>query len=330
LIREGVATTRRFDLIGTLALAANVVFWGCTPVLLKELTGHVEDGWTANGLRYPLAAVLYWPVLFSGWRSGRLDRRLLGRAMVPASLAMAGQIFWALSPYYVGAITMGFLIKGAVVWGIVGAMVLFPEERPLLRSKRFYGGLALAAAGVVALSVAQGALEDRVTGLGVLFLLACSLFFGLYGVSVRYTMSGVHPLLAFAVVSQCVAAGTLTLMVLWGDPGAALDLPPEGWALVAASSLLGIATSHVFYYVALLRLGASLATSMHLVGPFVTLAAASIFLGESMGAFEWGAGLVLIAGGGLLLAAQEKLRLPAAGRGGEMATVGPPRSSSQP
>lgn len=306
----------RLDLTGSLALLGNVLFWACTPVLLRKLTFHV-DPWTANGLRYPLSAVLYWPLLLGALLSGKLNAELLKRALVPAAFAMAGQIFWALSPYYVGAIVMGFLIKLAVVWGLIGAMVLFPDERPLLRSKRFHTGLGLAVAGFVALAVAKmttasDPAQVRMTTLGVLFLSACGVFFGLYGVSVRYSMRGVHPLLAFAVVSQLVSLGTVTLMGLFGDPGVVTRLPLEGWALVAFSSLLGVGISHALYYTAILRLGATLATSMHLLGPFVTLTVAYLALEESMSLREWIAGLALITGGGLLLWAQEKLRPRAA------------------
>ena len=76
----------KIDRIGTLAVLANVFIWGSTPVLLKDLTEFLpEDPWTANGIRYPIAAVLLWPTLFLAWRRGEVGRRVLVGALVPAA-----------------------------------------------------------------------------------------------------------------------------------------------------------------------------------------------------------------------------------------------------
>jgi drug/metabolite transporter (DMT)-like permease len=298
---------RRFDAAGTLAIAGNVLFWAATPVLLRKLTVHL-DAWTANGVRYPLSSVLFWPVLAGAWIAGQLDRKLLARALIPAGFALGGQIFWALAPYYVEASVIGFLIKLSLVWALAGAMLLFPEERPLLRSPRFHAGLALALAGFLVLAVSRGAFEHPVTRDGILILLACGFFFGFYAVSVRYFLAGTRPLVAFGLVSQLVSAGTLVLMGLFGAPEKIVELSAEGWMLAAGSAILGIAISHVLYYTAILRLGASLSVSLHLIGPVVTLVLADFLLGESMSPVEWLGGMVLLSGGGLLLLAQQAPR----------------------
>ncbi len=291
---------------GTLALIGTVICWGIVPVFLRELTAHV-DPWTANGLRYPLAALLYWPILVHARRRGRLDRRVVRRAIVPGVFALAGQIFWAISPYYLTASLIGFLVKLSIVWGLAGALILFPEERGLLRSGRFHGGLVLAVAGFLTLSIARGALEETGTLTGVLIIVTCSFFFGLYGVSVRYFLRGINPLVSFGVVAQMTSVGTITLMFAFGAPEMLFDIEPEGWALIAVSSLVGIAISHVLYYTAIHRLGASLATLGHLAGPFVTLIVAHLALSESLTPVEWFAGACIVSGGALLVLSQQAL-----------------------
>ncbi len=301
----GETSAARTDAGGTVALILNVVAWGATPVLLKALTGHV-DAWTANGLRYPLAACLYLPFVVRAARTQRIPTGAWRRALIPASLALSGQVLWALSPYYVSAELMAFLIKASIPWALFGAMILFPSERLLLRSRAFYGGLGLAAVGFVGLSYLGGAFEHSVTGVGVVIVFFCGLFFGLYGVSVRFCLHDTPPAFAFGIVSQYVGACTFVLMLVLGTTPIA-SVMPSGWILLVASSLIGIALSHTFFYIAIQRLGPSIAASAHLVGPFVTLALTRWFFARELSAAEWVSGVAMVAGGGLLLRAQSRV-----------------------
>ena len=310
----------KIDKRGTLAVLANVCIWGSTPVLLKDLTHYLpDDPWTANGIRYPIAAVLLWPVLFLALRRGELGGRVLLRALVPAAFAFAGQILWAAAPYYIQATAIGFFIKGSTIWAVAGAMILFPGERALLRSRRFGIGLLLAFAGLLGLAASSGAFSHEVSGKGVLIILACGLFFGLYAVSVRYFMQEVRPMVAFGIVAQYVSVGTIILMGVYGSEGSIEKLSADsnwGWVLVISTALLGVLIAHVFFYVALLRLGASITSSFQMLSPFLTYLVASLYLGESMegGPRAWAAGIALVAGGLLLLWAQEKIEPQSPGR----------------
>ena len=83
----------------------------------------------------------------------------------------------------------------------------------------------------------------------------------------------------------------------------------RGWFLVASTALFGVCISHIFFYVALLRLGASITSSFQMLSPFLTSIVAALYLGEKMrgGAWAWVAGLSLVIGGLCLLWAQESL-----------------------
>ncbi|MEM7233312.1 MAG: DMT family transporter [Planctomycetota bacterium] len=282
-----------------MALVGTIVCWGATPVFLKALTGHV-DAWTANGVRYPFAASLYWPLLAIAWRQGRLDKRVWKLAIGPAIFSFGGQVFFAWSHYYLDASAIGFLIKIAILFTIVFAMVYVPEERGLLYAPQFWLGLAVAIGGFVTFAVTGGALKNGVTGVGVLLSLCCAAFFGLYGFSVRYYLHTVPPFVAFGAVAQFVAAGTLTLFFVMGKPSSLSTVDSTGWILLGTSALIGIGISHSLYFVAIQRLGASVAACGHLVGPFVTLLVANLALGEVMSEFQVACGCVLVAGGAWL------------------------------
>ena len=276
-------------------------------MLLRSLTSGV-DAWTANGLRYPLAAMLFWPLLIRAYRMNQLTSRLLQRCLIPALLAFSGQILWALTPYHMSASAIGFYVRSSLAWALLGAMILFPDERILLRRWQFYAGLILTVAGFVMLSIA-GNSDLEITQLGIALILACGVFFGLYGVSVRQFLSSESPYLSFGVVCQYVSAGTVTAMLIMGDTHRLRTLPISGWGIIVASSILGVGLGHIFLYSAVRRLGAALTSSVQSISPFITAVIASFLLSERMTGQQWMAGLTLALGAGILVQSQRFLIL---------------------
>lgn len=256
-------------------------------------------------MRYPLSAMLYWPVLLVAWRVGALNRQLIARCAIPASFALSGQVLWALSPYYLPASAIGFLVRMSLVWSLLGAMTLFRDERRLLRVSGFYVGLLLSVGGFTVLSVSKGMFDADVTVTGIAIILACSFFFGFYGVSVRQCLRGVHPLVGFGVVSQFVSVGTLIAVTAFGQPQDLKSLATLGWCQLVGSSILGIALGHLFLYVGVGRLGAAITSGVQAVTPLVTVTLAIVFLGESLSAPQWVAGMAMVVGAVVLLRTQQ-------------------------
>ena len=170
---------------GALFLLANIACWSAVPVLLRHLTGSL-DAWTANGFRYPLAAVFYWPILLFSWHAGNLNRETFQRCVVPSIFAFGGQVFWALAPYYLPASAIAFFMRFSLVFALAGAMILFADERQLLRIPKFYLGVALSIVGFIGMSLSKLQWDEEVTAAGIVIILLCGVFFGFYGVSVRY------------------------------------------------------------------------------------------------------------------------------------------------
>jgi len=264
--------------------------WGLTPVLLRQLTESI-DAWSANGFRYPMAAILFWPVLVWGFRTKRITGSIVLRCLIPGMFALAGQIFWAMAPYYLPATSIGFFVRMSVAWALLGAMLFFAEERLLLRRFRFYLGMLLNVGGFLMLASTK---TMGVEATGVLVISICSFFFGCYAISVRF-LRGIHPLIAFAIVSQLVSVGTITAMFVSGQHDFS-RLQSFDWVLMIVSSLLGVGVGHILMYTAVMRLGPSIAGSVQTVSPFVTAALAMAFLGENMKAMEWLSGIVMFSG----------------------------------
>jgi drug/metabolite transporter (DMT)-like permease len=267
-------------------------------------------------VRYPLSALLYWPVIWAGYRAGRLNVDLLARCSFPGLLALGGQILWALAPYYLPASMLGFFIRMAFVWSLLVAMIVFPDERRLLRSGTFFVGVAFCVGGFLALSWSKVRLDAEVTTPGIVIMLFCSMFFGLYGVAVRGFLRGVHPVLGFGIVSQVVSLGTLILLPLFGRPALLLTLTAGDLTVLISSSVLGVALGHFFMYTSVQRLGATITMGVGATGPFVTVVLARLFLSESMTGDQWSAGITMSGGALALLRAQRRVVSPETARRG--------------
>lgn len=299
-------TPRHIDWLATAALTATMICWGTVPVFLKYFADYI-DFWTANGLRYPISAALYLPLLLTFWRRGLLPPGLLRRAWIPVIPNVFGQMLWGISPYYADASLVGFLVRISIVWSIVVSFLLFREERALLTSRRFWVGIALAIAGCIGVTTLGQPIHWGTTGLGILFILLASLFFALYGIAVKATMRRVNPFVAFSVISLYTSLILVLLMGLFGRPAQALHLSPLQWLLLVISSVLGIAAGHGLYYTAIKRLGVAIASGAGLVLPFFTAGLARVILGEHLSAGQWCSGAILVIGAGLLIWAQQRI-----------------------
>jgi drug/metabolite transporter (DMT)-like permease len=273
------------------------------PVFLRQLAKSI-DPWTANGIRYPFSAVLFWPALVYAYRRGLIDRRLILSCAIPSFLAFGGQVFWAQAPYYLPASSIGFFIRLAMVWALLGAMVMFPEERRLLKSGWFWIGLLISFAACIVLANERGVFDASASSTGVIVIWACSLFFGLYGVSVKACFGNRPHWLTFGLVAQFVSVGTLVGMWFKGQPSDLAKLDSTGWLLMFVSSVTGIALGHLLLYNAVRLLGATLSSALQTVTPLLTFSLAWIFLGEQMSYVECLAGGVLIVGAIFLVKSQ--------------------------
>ena len=96
-------------------------------------------------------------------------------------------------------------------------MLLFPDERVLLKHPKFYLGLAMIVAGFLVMSLASGespvkTVHDIPQGnhtWGVTCILLSSAFFGLYIASIRFFIPDVNPMHAFSIVAQIVSVAML-------------------------------------------------------------------------------------------------------------------------
>jgi len=311
-MREATARpARTLDIPATLCLLGATLCWGSVPVMIKYVARPdlVPDGFTANLVRYPIAAAIYLPFLIAGIRSGAM-RGLWIPALLPSAVNIAAQTLWAASPYYLDAGLMAFLLRLCVVWSVLGAFIVFKDERRLAHSAFFWTGACLAVLGFIIMSWQWCAGQSGATLTGIIIIFFCGVGLGLYGVCVRYVMHQLHPLMVFSVVSLYTSIGLIALAPL-GRPSAVLHLPASAIAILVASALIGIAMAHGLFYFAVQRLGVAICYLMLMTTPFVSYLEARVVFGERFTPAQWIGGIVLLAGSALAIRAQTYLHPPA-------------------
>jgi drug/metabolite transporter (DMT)-like permease len=302
---------RREQFIGITCILGTLVGWASILLFLKHLVPYL-DGWTTNGWRYGLSALLWLPLLVSGVWKGTLPEGIWWRAVAPSVFNCLGQILYAQMPYYIGPALGGFLIRMALISSTLGAFALFVDERVLLRAGLFWAGLCALIAGSVGTVFLGQAPIQGATATGVILGATSGLLFGLYGVGVRYYMRGIPAMTSFSVISLYTAAGLVAIMMWRGqDAGlGAVRLSAFNGFMLVASAVIGIAICHVSYYAAIARLGVAVSTAVVQLSPFLCAIGAWALFGDTLTPAQWISGFLMIAGALALLRAEQRRRRP--------------------
>jgi drug/metabolite transporter (DMT)-like permease len=290
------------------SLVAAMLSFGVIPIFLRYFTGFL-DAWTVNGVRYSVGALFWLPFLLflerePGPRQGTAALGGVWRdAIVPSVVNVIGQACFGIAPYYVPASTLGFVIRLSFLFTIAFGFAFLPEERRLTRRPAFWLGAALSLAGVATMFLDKlGGGVDSWTGMAI--LLATSLAWGGYAVAVRYYMASYTARQSFGAISIYSSAALVLLALALGDVGRLREATAGLWGLLMGSALIGIAFGHVLYYRGIHRLGPVVSSGIMLVTPFVTYLVAAFLLDERLSATEWAGGIVVVAGGALLVLAR--------------------------
>jgi len=282
--------------------------WSSVPLFLRHFAESI-DAWTSNGWRYGFAALMWLPVALVARARGRSPAGLWRRALVPSAINAAGQVCFTWAHYKIDPGLLTFGLRVQVIFVAVGAFLLFPAERRIVRTRGFLAGFVMVLAGTTGAAFfgENPFAPERLAGLGL--ALGAGALFAAYGLSVRRFMHGVNPVLAFAAISQYTAAVMLGLMVVAGDRAGAgaLDLTAPQFALLLLSAVIGIALGHVFYYTSIARLGVAVTAGVLQLQPFAVALASAPLFAERLSVAQWIGGCVAVAGALLMLDAQRRV-----------------------
>lgn len=300
--------------MGVLTIVLTLLGWTTIPLFLRYFKNDI-DAWTANGWRYAISALIWGPVLVHSWKNGTMPRGIWRTALVPSLWNAAAQICFGLAPYYIKPGLMTFSLRLQIVFVAIGAAIMFPAERRVLRSPAFIGALLLVVAGTLLTLVLSPEGLGGGNAVGITLAVASGVGYAAYGLGVRKHMMGVNPIKAFAVVSQYTAAVLVAAMLIFGKKSgaAAFDhLDGHKWLLLVLSSVIGIGLGHTFYFYSIARLGLVISAGVVQLQPITVSIASILIFNEQLTPKQWVTGLIAVAGAvGMLVMQQRLARAPA-------------------
>lgn len=302
--------------------------WTVTPLFIEHFTAGDTyiDGWTSNGWRYGFAALLWAPLLVGLRLMRKWPVGLMRAALVPAAFNSAAQVCFTMAYYKIDPAMVTFGLRAQMVFTAVGAFVLFPGERRVIRSRGFIAGVVAVVVGTAGTAAFGGAFSNAASGAGVALAVGAGMGYAAYALSVRRCMTGYSSMASFAAISQYTALTQVALMLAFGDRlgAGAMDLQTRQFLLLLLSAVIGIAAGHVLYYMAIARLGVAVSTGVIQLQPFTVAALSIPLFGEELTPGQWAAGGVAVGGAMAMLWVQHELRKRvAAERAAEFAELPP-------
>jgi len=299
--------TRKPDAPATFACFVALAFWTVGPIFIKFLTGFI-DVWTQNFLRYSAACFFWLPFLAITIRKRNLEQDIWRRAVLPAAINVVMQSVAIAAYYYLNPGFIMLLLQSSVIWIAGFSLVFFAEERALVKSKRFWLGGGLSVVGVVGVLLFKADFVATKTLTGIVMALAAAVMWAMYTVSVKIAFKDIDSRRGFSVISIYTVIGLGVLAFVFGNPSGCLRMRAWPWACVVISGILAIALSHVLYYFAIKRIGATIPVLILLSQPFTVLVLSRVVFGEVLSGFQLVFGAILIVGAGFAVWAQQHLK----------------------
>ncbi len=298
---EGAAS----NWFGILTVVITLIGWSSIPLFLKHFS-HLIDAWTSNGWRYGFSALIWAPVLVFALLRRRLPAGLWRAAIVPSIVNSCGQVCFTWAHYKIDPGLLSFGLRSQILFAALGAFLLFPSERPVIRTRGFLIGMVIVLLGTSG-AVLLGEERVDVTHLaGIALALASGLLFAMYGLAIRRYMHRFNSVIAFAAISQYTAAAMVILMLFFGDRAglAALEMSGRQISWLLLSAIIGIALGHVFYYISIARLGVAVSAGVLQLQPFGVAVASYFLFAEVLSSGQWISGGVAVGGAILMLGVQ--------------------------
>ncbi len=298
-------------LLGVATVLMTLLGWSSIPLFLSYFADYV-DAWTSNGWRYGFSALLWLPLVLVVWRRKKLPPGVWKLAIIPGAVNAVGQVTFTWAHYKIDPGLLTFGLRAHIIFATIGAALLFPAERRIIRSPGFLSGIALVVVGTLGTILFDPSFGEATITAGVTLAILSGALFAGYALSVRWFMHGVSPLLAFAVISQYTAGAMVLLMFGLGERGGvtALSLTPLQFSLLLISAVIGIALGHVFYYISIARLGVAVSSGVLQLQPFVVSIGSWLLFKELLTGLQWTFGAVAVGGAAVVLIVQHRMSRP--------------------
>ena len=284
-----------------LMLLATVVLWALNLTVTRYILTHGFEPLAYATVRYGLAAAIFVAIVLLGERTLRIARRDLPLIGLAALFIFLNQLAFVYALDRTSASTIALILGATPAFAALIGLVLGLERL----SRRFWIAAAISFGGVGLVAAGSGG-GVSADGRGVVLGLATAATWAAYSVAVgplmqRYSASRI------SVVALGLAWIGILLVGLPQTSEQELDLGAEVWALLLFATLGPLVLTTIMWFRVIHRIGASRATLVANLQPFVAAVFALVLLSESMSALQ-ALGGALIAGG--ILTARRRAPVP--------------------
>jgi len=285
-----------------LMLLATVVLWALNLTVTRYILTHGFQPLAYATVRYGTATTVFIGIALVAERSLRIRRRDLGLVVLAALCLWLNQISFVYALEKTSASTIALILGATPIFAALIGLSLGLERL----SRRFWIAATISFAGVgfVALGSSGGVSGDV---RGDLLGIATAATWAGYSVAIAPLMQRYSA----SQISAVVLSLGWVLIALVGFPQVAdqdYDLGWKVWVLLAFATLGPLVVTNLLWFRALHRIGASRATLVANLQPFVAAVFALVLLSERMTLLQVVGG-ILIAGG--ILTARRRPPAPA-------------------
>jgi len=286
----------RQRVVSILSLAATTVLWAFPPIAIKYLSTHY-DGFTQNMYRYGVSFIFVLALSFARGRNVfRMKRSHLLRLLGPTIPNICFQTLWAAALYTVYPAFAAVLGRTWVLYSIILAVVLFPEERNVVKSPKFILGSVLSLIGMAGITFLRPGTLGARFDLGTMLVLSSALGWAMYSIQIRRVVKVVDPADAFVVVSGYTTVALAVLAFAFGNLGRILEVPLWINGVLVVSGIGCIALAHTTYYIAIKGLGVSICATFVLLSCLLVILLSYWIFGEKLTPGQLVSGILLLAG----------------------------------
>jgi drug/metabolite transporter (DMT)-like permease len=288
-----------------LMLIATVVLWALNLTVTRYILQHGFEPLAYATVRYALAGAIFVVIALVAERSLGIARRDLGLVLLAACLLWVNQLTFVFSLDVTSASTIALILGATPAFAALIGLALGLEQL----STRFWLAVFVSFAGVALVAIGAGGSIDGGWE-GTLLGVATAATWAAYSVAIAPLMARYSASRISAVVLPLAWVGIVAVgagQTVEQD----YDLGWEIWALLVFATAGPLVLTNILWFRALHGIGASRATLIANLIPFVAAVFALVLLDERM-TFLQVAGGVLIAGG-ILLARRRQPRPPPPG-----------------
>ncbi len=284
---------------GYAAVFATIAIWSL-PSLFQFYLNRFYDPWAQNFYRYFVALLAILPfLLLPGLRKNKhaLDRASIIACLWPCLPNVIHQVTQVMALYYIGPGVYAVFTRSSVIWTAVLALMLFPEERRVIRQWRFIAGTLLGLLGAFGVIWFQAGMKaEHIPLRGFVISFVATFCWALYGILIKRPSAKLGPIRSFAVVSFITSALLLPLTFLFGKMATPFHVGSEVNGTLILSAVTCITLAHVLYYIAIREIGVALAQTLQLLCPIGALLLSAWYFHEHLTHAQLWSAAILLAG----------------------------------